>query len=250
MKLVRFKKGHMISYGVIGEDYVQRIRGDIFKKYDITNELYKIQDVKLLTPCVPTRIIAVGLNYKEHILEMKHNMPDEPVIFMKASTAVIGPEARIRLPENVGRVDYEAEMGLVIGKPVKNVEPENALNYILGITCFNDVTARDIQNKDGQWTRAKSYDTFAPIGPCIASGLDYNNIDIELILNGEIKQKSNTSDCLFSPAHLLSFISKVMPMFPGDIIATGTPSGVGSLNKGDIVEVKLSGVGTLRNYVD
>ena len=250
MKFVRFKKDHMISYGAIGEGYVQRIKGDIFKKYEITNELYKINEVKLLTPCVPSRIIAVGLNYKDHIIEMKHNMPEEPVIFMKASTAVVGPEARIVLPQNVGRIEYEAEVGLVIGKPVKNVEPETALDYILGATCFNDVTARELQNKDGQWTRAKSYDTFAPIGPCIASGLDYNNIDIELILNGEVKQKSNTSNCLFSAAQILSFISKIMPMFPGDIIATGTPSGVGAIKKGDIVEVKLSGVGTLRNYVE
>ncbi len=250
MKFVRFKKGNMISYGAIGEGYVQRIKGDIFKKYEITNELYKINEIKLLTPCVPSRIIAVGLNYKDHIIEMKHDMPDEPVIFMKASTAVVGPEARIIIPKNAGRIEYEAEVGLVIGKPVKNVEPEIALDYILGVTCFNDVTARELQKKDGQWTRAKSYDTFAPIGPCIASGLDYNNIDIELILNGEIKQKSNTSNCLFSAAYILSFISKIMPMFPGDIIATGTPSGVGTIKKGDIVEVKLSGVGTLRNYVE
>ncbi len=250
MKFVRFKKGNMISYGVIGEEYIQRIKGDIFKSYDITNELYKINEVKLLTPCVPSRIIAVGLNYKEHIIEMKHDMPDEPVIFMMASTAVIGPEARIILPQNVGRVEYEAEVGLVIGKPVKNIEPEAALDYILGVTCFNDVTAREIQLKDGQWTRAKSYDTFAPIGPCIATGLDYNNIDIELILNGQVKQKSNTSNCLFNAAYILSFISKTMPMFPGDIIATGTPSGVGAIKKGDVVEVRLSGVGTLRNYVE
>lgn len=250
MKFVRFKKGNMISYGIIGEDYIQRIKGDIFKKYELTNELYKISQVKLLTPCVPSRIIAVGLNYKDHIDEMKHNLPDEPVIFMKASTAVVGPDARIMLPQNVGRVDYEAEVGLVIGKPVKNIEPEDAYNYILGATCFNDVTARDLQAKDGQWTRAKSYDTFAPIGPCIASGLDYNNIDVELILNGETKQKSNTSNFLFKAEKLLSFISKIMPMFPGDIVATGTPSGVGSLAKGDVVEVKLSGVGLLRNYVD
>ncbi|HOC09883.1 MAG TPA: fumarylacetoacetate hydrolase family protein, partial [Bacillota bacterium] len=148
-----------------------------------------------------------------------------------------------------GRVDYEAELGLVIGKPAKNIEPEAAYSYILGATCFNDVTARDLQTKDGQWTRAKSFDTFAPFGPCIAAGLNYDNLFIELLLNGETRQRSNTSDFIFNVGQIVSFISQVMLLNPGDVIATGTPSGIGSMSPGDVVQVKIQGVGVLENHV-
>lgn len=249
MKIIRFKKNNIISYGAMGENYIQRIKGDIFKEYEITNDLYKISEVTILTPCIPSRIIGIGLNYKDHAAEFNLQIPEEPIIFMKASTAVVGPESKIILPQNVGRIDYEAELGLVIGKYVKNVETDEALKYILGATCFNDITARRLQKRDGQWTRSKSFDTFAPMGPCIVTDFDYDNADIELLLNGEVKQKSNTSNFIFKACELVSFISKVMPMFPGDIIATGTPSGVGAINSGDIVEVKIKGIGILRNFV-
>ena len=147
------------------------------------------------------------------------------------------------------RVDYEAELALVMGRQAKNIKPEEAVDYILGATCLNDVTARDLQQRDGQWTRAKSFDTFAPFGPCIATDLDYDNLSLELILNGETKQKSNTSDFIFSVGEMVSFISDVMLLNPGDVIATGTPSGIGPLNAGDIVQVKIQDVGILKNYV-
>ncbi len=199
---------------------------------------------------MPSKIVAVGINYRDHATEMKHDLPEEPMIFIKPSTSAIGPEDKIIMPSMSKRVDYEAELALVIGKQAKNVEPEEALQYVLGATCLNDVTARDLQKKDGQWTRAKGFDTFAPIGPFIVTGVDYNNIDIELVLNGETKQKSNTAYFIANAQKIVSYISKIMTLNPGDVIATGTPSGVGPLSKGDVVEVRLQGIGTLRNHVE
>jgi 2-keto-4-pentenoate hydratase/2-oxohepta-3-ene-1,7-dioic acid hydratase in catechol pathway len=250
MKFTRFERQGAVSYGLVEDSTVYRIDGDIFGDYRVTEERYKLSDLKILAPCKPSKIVAVGINYRDHATEMKHDLPEDPVIFIKPSTAVIGPEDKIIMPPMSKRVDYEAELALVIGKQAKNVEPEEALQYVLGATCLNDVTARDLQKKDGQWTRAKGFDTFAPIGPFIVTGADYNNIDIELVLNGEIKQKSNTSYFITKAQEIVSYISKVMTLNPGDVIATGTPSGIGPLSKGDIVEVRLQGVGTLRNHVE
>ncbi|HYF75190.1 MAG TPA: fumarylacetoacetate hydrolase family protein [Candidatus Nitrosocosmicus sp.] len=250
MKFIRFERQSAVSYGVVEDEVAYRIEGDIFGDYRVTEERYKLRDIKVLAPCKPSKIVAVGINYKDHATEMKHDLPEDPVIFIKPSTAVIGPEEKIVRPAVSQRVDYEAELALVIGKTAKNVEPQEAFQYILGATCLNDVTARDLQKKDGQWTRAKGFDTFAPMGPFIVTGLDYNNIDIELALNGETRQKSNTSCFITKAQEIVSYISKIMTLNPGDVIATGTPSGVGPLSKGDIVEVKLKGVGILRNYVE
>jgi len=250
MKFVRFEKNGKTSYGVLENDTISRIEGDIFGEYKILEEKYILDEVKLLAPCMPGKIVAVGINYNDHAAEMKHDIPEDPVIFIKPSTAVIGPEDKIIRPEMSQRVDYEAELALVIGKTCKNVEPDRAFEYVLGGTCLNDVTARDLQRKDGHWTRAKSFDTFAPIGPCIVTGIDYNNMDIELALNGEIKQKSNTSFFIKKAHEIVSYISKIMTLNPGDVIATGTPSGVGPMKKGDVVEVRIAGIGILRNYVE
>lgn len=250
MKLVRFEINGNESYGMVKESAVYRIEGDIFGEHKVTDEAYKLQDVRLLAPCRPGKIVAVGINYRDHATEMKHDLPEEPVIFIKPSTAVIGPEETIKRPQMSKQVDYEAELALVIGKQAKNVEPGEALQYVLGATCFNDVTARDLQKKDGQWTRAKSFDTFAPMGPYIVTDADYNNIDLELVLNGETKQKSNTSYFIANAQTIVSYISKIMTLNAGDVIATGTPSGVGPLSKGDVVEVRLSGIGVLKNYVE
>jgi 2-keto-4-pentenoate hydratase/2-oxohepta-3-ene-1,7-dioic acid hydratase in catechol pathway len=226
MKFIRFERQGAVSYGVVEDSIVYRIEGDIFSDYRVTEERYKLSDIKMLAPCKPSKIVAVGINYRDHAAEMKLDLPEDPVIFIKPATTVIGPEGKIVMPGMSKRVDYEAELALVIGKQAKDVEPEEALRYVLGATCLNDVTARDLQKKDGQWTRSKSFDTFAPMGPYIVTGVDYNNIDIELVLNGEIKQKSNTSYFMVKAQEIVSFISKVMTLNPGDVIATGTPSGV------------------------
>ena len=197
----------------------------------------------------PTKIICVGLNYHCHAKELCMNTPHHPIIFIKPLTALIGPEEKIIYPKMSKRVDYEAELAIVIGKKCKNVSEKNALKYVEGYTCLNDVTARDLQKIDGQWARAKSFDTFCPIGPKIVKGINPNNIKIQSCLNGEIKQDSNTSEFIFQVEKLISFISKVMTLNPGDIIATGTPKGIGPMKKGDKIEIKIEGIGTLTNYV-
>lgn len=197
----------------------------------------------------PSKIICVGLNYKDHAKELNMPLPDEPILFMKPVTALIGPEEDIIYPEMSERVDYEAELAIVIGKKAKDVSKEDALEYIGGFTCLNDVTARDLQKKDGQWTRAKSFDTFCPVGPKVVKDIDPNNVKIQSFLNGELKQDLNTSNLIFDVEEIVSFISKIMTLNPGDIIATGTPPGIGPMKKGDKIEVKIEGIGTLRNYV-
>lgn len=249
MKLVRFAKDEKISFGSLEGSKIQVIHGDIFGDFEITNEEYNLSEVKLLSPCTPSKIVCVGLNYRDHAEEMHDELPTEPIIFIKPSTAVIGPHEKIKYPAMSRQVDYEAELGIVIKNTARNLEIEDVNKYVLGYTCFNDVTARDLQKKDGQWTRAKSFDTFAPFGPIIETDTNPSNLDIQLLLNGEIKQNSNTNKLIFSIEELISFISKIMTLLPGDLIATGTPSGVGPMNIGDKVEVKIENIGTLVNYV-
>ncbi len=203
--------------------------------------------VKFLPPTEPSKIVAVGLNYVDHAAELSMPLPDEPVIFLKPPSAVIGDGDPIVLPD-VGRIDYEGELAVVIAKECRDVAASDAADYILGYTCFNDVTARDLQAKDGQWTRAKSFDTFAPLGPYIAELDDAGKLSIVTRLNGEVVQKSNTSNMVFDVFELVSFISSVMTLKPGDVIATGTPAGVGQLRHGDVVEVEIEGIGVLRNF--
>ncbi|WP_369425057.1 fumarylacetoacetate hydrolase family protein [Methanothrix sp.] len=210
---------------------------------------YELQDVKLLPPSVPTKVVCVGLNYVEHARELKMELPDEPIIFLKPPSAVVGHNDDIILPERSKRVDYEGELAVVISRRCRGISAEDADDYILGYTCFNDVTARDLQQKDGQWTRSKSFDTFAPVGPWVAqmSVEDAEELDICTRVNGETRQRSNTSDLIFGIGELVEFVSSIMTLEPGDIIATGTPPGVGRLEKGDIVEVEIYGIGVLRN---
>lgn len=197
----------------------------------------------------PTKIVLVGLNYKDHAKELNMPLPSEPILFIKPVTALIGPEEGIMYPAQATRVDYEAELAIVIKDVCKDIEPEEVMEHVEGFTCLNDVTARDLQKRDGQWTRAKSFDTFCPIGPRIVKDVDQNNLKIQSFLNGVLKQDSNTSNFIFSVEELVSFISQVMTLMPGDIIATGTPGGIGAMNKGDTVEIRIEGIGTLRNYV-
>ncbi len=206
-------------------------------------------EARIIAPCVPSKIIALGLNYRDHARELGLPLPEEPLIFMKPPSAVIGPEEHILLPPESERVDYEAELAVVIGRKARRVKPEEAYDYILGYTCFNDVTARDLQQKDGQWTRAKSFDTFAPFGPWIETELDPSDLRVRSYLNGELKQDSSTRELVFSVPEIVSFVSNIMTLLPGDLIATGTPPGIGPLTAGDVIEVEIEGIGRLKNYV-
>jgi 2-keto-4-pentenoate hydratase/2-oxohepta-3-ene-1,7-dioic acid hydratase in catechol pathway len=249
MKIVRFTRAGKVEYGILGKDSVSVIEGSPFDVIRETKHSYPLIDVKLLSPCLPSKIVALGVNYHSHGEEMNHKPPDEPLIFIKPATSVIGPEDKIVYPPSSQRVDYEGELGVVIKKLARQVSKEEARNYILGYTCVNDVTARDLQSKDGQWTRAKSFDTFCPIGPHIETELDPADLSLETYLNGVVKQKTRTSLLIFPVFELVSFISHVMTLLPGDVISTGTPGGIGPMQPGDTVEVKIEGIGTLRNYV-
>ena len=227
------------------------VEGDIFAAHS-AGERISGGGHRLLAPVMPSKIVAVGLNYKDHAAEQHKPLPAEPMIFLKPSTAVIGPGDPIVIPSGVGRVDHEAEAGVVIGAVASRVREEDAHRYVFGITCVNDVTARELQAKDVQYTRAKGFDTFAPVGPCVAVGLDYTASDgltVEGWVNGQCRQSSSTRELIFGIPKLIAFISSVMTLLPGDIISTGTPAGIGPLAAGDRVTIKVQGVGELTNPV-
>ena len=249
MKFVRFKIKSDIRYGLAFENHVLEVEGDIFNQYRVSETEHDFCDLKILSPCVPSKIIAIGLNYRSHAEELGMALPEDPIVFMKPPSAVIGPDEEIIYPEMSSQVDYEGELAVIIGKKCKSVTEEDSEKYIVGYTCFNDVTARDLQRKDVQFTRAKGFDTFAPMGPFIETDINPCNVKIETFLNGEKKQFGSTSDLIFSVKTLVSFLSKIMTLWPGDIIATGTPSGIGAMKRGDVVEVRIEGVGSLRNRV-
>jgi 2-keto-4-pentenoate hydratase/2-oxohepta-3-ene-1,7-dioic acid hydratase in catechol pathway len=249
VKIVRFAHGEKAEYGVMESEGIRGLAGTPFDGINVTNQYHRPSDVRLLAPCTPSKIVALGVNYRSHGEEMGHRLPAEPLIFIKPSTSVIGTEENIVYPETSQRVDYEGELGVVMKAVTRHVSKDEAGHYILGYTCVNDVTARDLQARDKQWTRSKSFDTFCPLGPCIETELDPSDLRLETILNGEVKQQTSTSQLVFPVTELVSFISGVMTLLPGDVIATGTTSGVGPMQPGDIVEVKIEGIGTLRNYV-
>ena len=249
MKFIRYKIKRGIRYGQVCEGHVLEIEGDIFSKYQVTETKHALCDLKILSPCVPTKIVAIGLNYRSHAEELGMALPEDPMVFMKPPTAVIGPDEEIIYPEMSSRVDYEGELAVVIGKKCRFVTEEDSEKYIAGYTCFNDVTARDLQRKDVQFTRAKGFDSFAPMGPFIETDINPCNVKIETFLNGEKKQSGNTNDLIFPVRTIVSFLSKIMTLCPGDIIATGTPSGIGPMKRGDVVEVRIEGIGTLQNKV-
>ncbi len=250
MKIIRYSHETGACHGVLKNGRVHPIRGDIFSDFHMEEESSAaLEQLKLLPPVTPTKIIAVGINYRDHAQEFDHHIPEEPVLFMKPPTAVIGPGDAILLPSSSKRVDYEAELAAVVKKEAHKIPGEKAEDYILGYTCLNDVTARDLQRKDGQWTRAKSFNTFCPIGPVIETELDPNSVNVRSRLNGGEKQFSNTRNFIFSMFFLFSFVSSIMKLNPGDIIATGTPSGVGPMKDGDIIEIEVEGIGVLKNPV-
>jgi 2-keto-4-pentenoate hydratase/2-oxohepta-3-ene-1,7-dioic acid hydratase in catechol pathway len=206
--------------------------------------------MKLLEPVRPSKIVCVGRNYREHAAELGNKMPDEPLLFLKAPSAIISSGEDIVLPSASQQVEHEGELGVVIGRVARNIaRHDDPLSYVLGYTCVNDVTARDLQRKDVQFTRAKSFDTFCPVGPWIETDIDPGNVTVETRLNGEVKQKGNTADMAFPVAFLIRYISEIMTLYPGDLIATGTPAGVSRMRAGDTVEVEVSGIGKLVNRV-
>ncbi len=250
MKIVRFAAPDASElYGVLEGEVVQALSAAPFKGLDYSGKIYPLDLVKLLAPCAPSKIVCLGVNYHGHAREMGHSIPNSPLIFLKPSTAVIGPEAEIIYPPMSQRVDYEAELAVVIKKPGWRISQKTALDHVLGYTCFDDVTARDLQKIDGQWTRAKSFDTFAAIGPWIETELDPSKLAVETYLNGDRRQQGNTADLIYPIDFLIHFISHVMTLLPGDVIATGTPSGIGPMQPGDTVEIRIEGIGTLRNYI-
>ena len=250
MKIIRFTAPDSSEqYGVIDGTTVLALSGTPFKALDYSGATYPLPSVKLLAPCAPSKVVCLGVNYHSHAKEMGHTLPIAPLIFLKPSTAVIGPEAGIIYPPMSQRVDYEAELAVVIKKAGWRISQVNALSHVLGYTCFNDITARDLQKIDGQWTRAKGFDTFAAIGPWIETEADPANLTVETYLNDERKQHGNTSDLIYSVDYLVHFISHVMTLLPGDVIATGTPSGIGPMLVGDTVEIRIGGVGSLKNKV-
>ena len=249
MRLVRFRHGDRIATGVLVDGLVRVLRGTFFEDPVPTGEEVALDDVRLLAPVLPSKVVAVGRNYAAHAAEFGGEVPDEPLIFLKPSTSVSGPGDPIPLLPISARVDYEGELVAVIGRIARYVRVEDAARYVLGYTCGNDVTLRDLQKKDGQWSRAKGFDGSCPLGPWIETELDPGDLRIETRLNGEIRQSAQTSDMVFGVATLLEFVTEFMTLLPGDVIMTGTPEGVGKLEAGDRVEVEVEGIGVLANPV-
>ena len=249
MRIVRFSTGRNARYGVLEGEKIRGLRGSPFARVAFDGSGFDLRDVNLLAPCTPSKIVCLGLNYRSHAEETKLPIPKVPLIFLKPSTAVIGPDDEIVLPRYSRRVDYEGEMGVVIGRKARHVPEEKAEEFILGYTCLNDVSERHNQRDDGQWSRAKGYDTFAPLGPWIETDVVPDDLKLETRLNGELRQSARTSDLIFRVSGLVSFISGVMTLLPGDVIATGTPAGIGRMSPGDIVEISIEGIGRLRNTV-
>jgi 2-keto-4-pentenoate hydratase/2-oxohepta-3-ene-1,7-dioic acid hydratase in catechol pathway len=249
LKLLRFLADGQARYGAVEQRQVRELEGGPFGSIRFGPRSHQLDEITLLPPCEPSKIVAVGVNYRAHAAEMGHRLPEEPLLFLKPPSALIGPGAEIRYPDGVSRLDYEAELAVVIKKKVKAITPAQVKEAVLGYTCFNDVTARDLQQKDKQWTRAKSFDTFAPLGPWIVIDLDPANLKIEALLNGQMKQSGTTADLIFPVDQLVSFISSVMTLLPGDVITTGTPPGVGPMQRGDTIEIVIEGIGRLANTV-
>jgi 2-keto-4-pentenoate hydratase/2-oxohepta-3-ene-1,7-dioic acid hydratase in catechol pathway len=250
MKIARIKAGDDIAYGVADTDGVLVYRGSPFVAWEPTETVVPWDTVHLLSPVLPTKIVGVGKNYSDHADEMGGSVPDEPAIFIKPATSVVGQNAAVIYPAESEEVHHEAELAVVISSVARKVKAEDASRHILGYTAANDVTARDLQRKDAQWTRAKGYDTFCPLGPAIETELDpLERLAVICRVNGEVRQAGFTSDMVFGVAEIIEYVTAVMTLLPGDVILTGTPSGVGSVVPGDVMAVEVDGIGTLINQV-
>ena len=250
MKIVRIKAGDDITYGVADAEGVLVYKGSPFVAWEPTEIVVPWPNVQLLSPVLPTKVLCVGKNYEDHIDEMGGEVPEEPLIFMKPATSVIGSNAPVVHPKISTEVHHEAELAVVMSRPARHVKAEDASRYIFGYTAANDVTARDLQRKDGQWTRAKGFDTFCPLGPAIETELDpLERLAVVGKVNGEVRQAGFTSDMVFGVAEILSYVTAFTTLLPGDVILTGTPSGVSKVEPGDVMEVEVDGIGTLTNRV-
>lgn len=249
MRIARFSIDDEVDFGVVEGDEVAPITGHPFAPFTFTGYRYQLSEVKLLAPVIPSKVVAIGKNYADHAVEMGGTPPSAPMIFLKPSTAVIGTDEVIAYPPSSQRVDYEGELGVVIGRLCRDVPVESALEAVLGYTCANDVTARDQQAADGQWSRSKGHDSFCPLGPWLETHLDPADLAISTTLNGEQRQDARTAQMVHSVPSLISYISGVMTLLPGDVILTGTPAGIGAMSVGDVVEVTIEGIGTLTNRV-
>ena len=257
MRIARFAKGDGVAYGVVEGEAAQTIAELYGHPFGIdpsgvrlTGQRYPLAEVRLLAPVLPSKVVAVGKNYAEHVREMGSEVPAEPVLFLKPSTSVTGPNDRIAYPVKLtDRVDYEGELAVIIGRLCRDVPKERAYDVVFGYTCANDVTARDLQLKDGQWTRAKGFDTFCPLGPWMETATDPSDLGITTRVNGEVRQHARTRELLWDVPSLIEYISSVMTLLPGDVLLTGTPEGVGPLTDGDEVSVTVESIGTLTNKV-
>ena len=251
MRICRFTTKQIVTpqFGVLEGDSIRPLP-DHFEIGPSVQESVSVNSAQLLAPVAPSKVVCVGRNYVEHAAELGNKMPDEPLLFLKAPSAIIGEGDNIELPPQSQQVEHEGELGVVIGRTARNIrEDEDPLSYVLGYTCVNDVTARDLQRKDVQFTRGKSFDTFCPVGPTIVTDLSPGNLTVTTRVNGVVKQNGNTSDMAFPVPFLIRYISNIMTLNPGDLIATGTPAGVSAMKDGDVVEVEVTGVGVLRNPV-
>jgi len=263
MKYCRFQSNGQAHYGLVepvgGRDAIVRVLltapeesdGDVEGLRTRRIEALALDEAVLLPPVRPSKIVCIGRNYREHAAELGHDVPQEPLLFLKAPSALLAPGATVLRPKISQRVDYEGELGVVIGRKCHQPAPdEDVRTYILGYTCVNDVTARDLQNKDGQWSRSKGFDTFCPVGPVVVDGLDpWAGVTVETRVNGAVRQSGTTLDFIFALDVIIRHIAQAMTLFPGDLIATGTPAGVGPVVAGDVMEVTVDGIGTLRNLV-
>ena len=249
MQVVRFMADEQVQVGVVENGVLRQARGDIFSKLSAGPEIGPVEDARLLAPVVPSKLIAIGLNYQDHISQDAPGFqtPENPIIFLKPPTSLTGHRSEIVLPGGVERTDAEAELAIVIGKQCRHVKASRAYDVIFGFCPSNDVSARDYQFKDGQWSRAKGFDTFAPLGPAIVTGVDAGDLAITCRVNGEIKQQSSTRHLIFDVPYLIEFVSRVMTLLPGDVIMTGTPAGPPQLAPGDLCEIEIEGLGILSN---
>ncbi|RFU65171.1 fumarylacetoacetate hydrolase family protein [Peribacillus glennii] len=250
MKYIRFSKNDEVMYGIIEGETITRLNGDFMSgEAQPLDETFSLGDVRTLPPVMPGQVVGIGLNYALHAEETGKPLPEEPMMFMVSPTSIIGDGDKITLPTLEHRIDYEVELTIVIGKQAHKVKKGDALSYVFGYTISNDISDRDLQQKDGQYTRAKSYATFKPLGPVIETELDPDNVQLKTTVNGEVRQHSNTNDLIHDVRSIIETVTDVMTLNPGDIIITGTPSGVGPLQPGDEIVMEIQGIGTLRNSV-
>ena len=249
MRIARFNLKNQIRFGVVEDSTIKLIDGEPFEGIQLTGEEIPLSSVKLLAPVSPSKVVCIGMNYAAHAAEIGQDVPDEPLMFFKPVSSIVAPEDEIVLPRQSDQVELEVELAVVIRKQAKDIAESEVIDHILGFTVGNDVTARDLQFTDLQWARAKGFDTFCPLGPWIETEFDWVNTRVESRINGEVRQRSMTSDMIFDIPKLVSFVSQNLTLYPGDVILTGSPAGISRIDHGDVVECEIEGIGVLRSHV-